>query len=98
MEKRHEQNIEIQRINCHHNFSQKENHFGKDTWITRKGAVQARSGQLGIVPGAMGTKSDVPKLVEDLGFVITRLSNGFMRLNHPDLILEFLTPERRWPG
>jgi hypothetical protein len=36
---------------------------------------------------------DVPDLVKDLGFVVTRLSNGFIRLNHPDLIMEFLTPE-----
>lgn len=44
-------------VNCHHNFAQKEHHFGKDVWITRKGAVQAKEGQLGIIPGSMGARS-----------------------------------------
>jgi len=49
--------IEIDRINCHHNFTQMENHFGKNMWITRKGAIQMNDGQLGVIPGSMGTKS-----------------------------------------
>ena len=53
----HEKEIEVERINCHHNFTQMENHFGKTLWITRKGAIQARVGQMGIVPGSMGTQS-----------------------------------------
>jgi len=53
----HEEEIEVERVNCHHNFTQMENHFGKNLWITRKGAIQARVGQLGIIPGSMGTKS-----------------------------------------
>jgi tRNA-splicing ligase RtcB len=53
----HEGEIEVERINCHHNFTQRENHFNKDVWVTRKGAIQARLGQLGIIPGSMGTKS-----------------------------------------
>lgn len=53
----HEKEIEQERINCHHNFTQKENHFGKEVWLTRKGAIQAQAGQLGIIPGSMGTKS-----------------------------------------
>ncbi len=44
-------------INCHHNFTQMENHSGKNVWITRKGAVSAKSGQMGVIPGSMGTKS-----------------------------------------
>lgn len=44
-------------INCHHNYVQKENHFGKNVWLTRKGAVSAREGELGIIPGSMGAKS-----------------------------------------
>lgn len=44
-------------INCHHNFAAKEHHFGEDVWLTRKGAVSARKGQLGIIPGSMGAKS-----------------------------------------
>jgi tRNA-splicing ligase RtcB len=44
-------------VNCHHNYVEKENHFGKNVWITRKGAVRAREGDLGIIPGSMGAKS-----------------------------------------
>jgi tRNA-splicing ligase RtcB len=44
-------------INCHHNYVEKENHFGKDLWITRKGAIRAREGDLGIIPGSMGQRS-----------------------------------------
>ncbi len=55
---------ETERINCHHNFTQKENHFGKDVWLSRKGAISAREGELGLIPGSMGTASYV---VEGLG-------------------------------
>lgn len=44
-------------VNCHHNYVQKEHHFGENVWITRKGAVSARKDQLGIIPGSMGAKS-----------------------------------------
>jgi len=44
-------------VNCHHNYSTIENHFGEDVWITRKGAVNAAKGTWGIIPGSMGTKS-----------------------------------------
>jgi tRNA-splicing ligase RtcB len=44
-------------INCHHNYATVEEHFGSQVWITRKGAVSAREGQLGIIPGSMGAKS-----------------------------------------
>ena len=44
-------------INCHHNYVAKETHFGEEVYVTRKGAVSARLGQLGIVPGSMGTES-----------------------------------------
>ncbi|WP_431221125.1 RtcB family protein [Leifsonia xyli] len=50
---------ERERINCHHNFTQRENHFGKDVWVSRKGAISAREGQLGLIPGSMGTASYV---------------------------------------
>jgi tRNA-splicing ligase RtcB (3'-phosphate/5'-hydroxy nucleic acid ligase) len=59
-----EDDIETDRINCHHNFTQQEQHRGQDLWITRKGAIQARQGQKGIIPGSMGTKSYI---VEGLG-------------------------------
>jgi tRNA-splicing ligase RtcB len=44
-------------INCHHNYATVEEHFGSRVWITRKGAVSAREGQLGIIPGSMGARS-----------------------------------------
>lgn len=44
-------------VSCHHNYVQREVHFGEEVWLTRKGAVSARSGEFGIVPGSMGTKS-----------------------------------------
>lgn len=44
-------------INCHHNFVIKENHFGANVHVTRKGAVRAREGDLGIIPGSMGARS-----------------------------------------
>lgn len=44
-------------VNCHHNYVSRENHFGSNVLVTRKGAVSARAGQLGIIPGSMGAKS-----------------------------------------
>lgn len=44
-------------INCHHNYVEKENHFGRNLWVTRKGAIRARQGDLGIIPGSMGQQS-----------------------------------------
>jgi Uncharacterized conserved protein len=44
-------------VNCHHNYVQRETHFGENIWVTRKGAVSAYKGQLGIIPGSMGAKS-----------------------------------------
>lgn len=44
-------------VNCHHNYLSKEEFGGKSVWVTRKGAVSARKGQLGIIPGSMGAKS-----------------------------------------
>ncbi len=44
-------------VNCHHNYVTKENHFGANVWVTRKGAVRAREGDLGIIPGSMGARS-----------------------------------------
>jgi tRNA-splicing ligase RtcB (3'-phosphate/5'-hydroxy nucleic acid ligase) len=48
---------ETQRINCHHNFTQREVHDGNELWITRKGAIKADTGDLGVIPGSMGTRS-----------------------------------------
>ena len=63
----HESEIEIERINCHHNFTQQEQHFGSTVWITRKGAIQMRKDQKGVIPGSMGTRS----------YVVSGLQNPF---------------------
>jgi tRNA-splicing ligase RtcB len=44
-------------VNCHHNYVSREHHYGKNVWVTRKGAVRAREGDLGIIPGSMGARS-----------------------------------------
>lgn len=56
--------VEHERVNCHHNFTQQEQHWGKQLWVSRKGAIEAKEGQLGLIPGSMGTRSYV---VEGLG-------------------------------
>jgi tRNA-splicing ligase RtcB len=48
---------ETSRINCHHNFTEREVHDGRELWITRKGAIRARTGDLGVIPGSMGTRT-----------------------------------------
>ncbi|HEY3044022.1 MAG TPA: RtcB family protein [Vicinamibacterales bacterium] len=57
--------LEVQRINCHHNFSQVETHFGENVWVTRKGAIQAKRGMWAMIPGSMGTRS----------YIVTGLEN-----------------------
>jgi tRNA-splicing ligase RtcB len=47
----------IEAVNCHHNYVQKETHFGQEVYVTRKGAVSAKKGELGIIPGSMGARS-----------------------------------------
>ncbi len=61
-------------IDCHHNYVERENHFGKNVWVTRKGAIRARRGDLGIIPGSMGAKS----------FIVNGLGNpeSFMSASH----------------
>lgn len=44
-------------VDCHHNYVEKENHFGSDVWVTRKGATRARKNEYGLIPGSMGTCS-----------------------------------------
>ena len=55
LKKPFEANLEA--VNCHHNYVQRERHFGEDILVTRKGAVSAQKGQLGIIPGSMGARS-----------------------------------------
>ena len=54
-----------ERINCHHNYAANETHDGRSLWITRKGAIRARVGDRGVIPGSMGTDS----------YVVTGLGN-----------------------
>lgn len=56
--------IEKTAINCHHNYASKEVHFGEEVYVTRKGAVNAEKGKLGIIPGSMGARTFI---VEGLG-------------------------------
>lgn len=50
---------ELERINCHHNYTEQEKHFGKNVWLSRKGAINAEAGRPGLIPGSMGTASYV---------------------------------------
>jgi tRNA-splicing ligase RtcB len=56
---------ETDRINTHHNFTTKERHFGRDVWLSRKGAIEAAQVTRGLIPGSMGTAS----------YVVTGLGN-----------------------
>ena len=47
----------VEAVNCHHNYVAREHHYGANVWVTRKGAVRARAGELGIIPGSMGARS-----------------------------------------
>ena len=49
--------VTTEAVNCHHNYVAQEQHFGADVWVTRKGAIRAREGDLGIIPGSMGARS-----------------------------------------
>ena len=55
---------ELSRVNCHHNYTEREVHQGRELWITRKGAISATAGEMGVLPGSMGTDSYI---VEGLG-------------------------------
>jgi tRNA-splicing ligase RtcB len=61
----HTAELDTQRINCHHNFTQQEEHFGHRVWVTRKGAIEARRGMWAMIPGSMGTRS----------YIVTGLEN-----------------------
>ena len=56
--------LTMEAVNCHHNYVERENHFGENVYVTRKGAIRARQGDLGIIPGSMGQRSYI---VEGLG-------------------------------
>jgi tRNA-splicing ligase RtcB len=54
-----------QSVNCHHNYTERERHYGKEVWLSRKGAISAKAGEWGLIPGSMGTRS----------YVVQRLGN-----------------------
>ena len=49
----------LEEINCHHNYTERERHYGRDVWLSRKGAINAEAGRPGLIPGSMGTASYV---------------------------------------
>ncbi|MDF5910206.1 RtcB family protein [Pseudomonas aeruginosa] len=85
----------LEAVDCHHNYVQKERHFGQEVLVTRKGAVSAQKGQLGIIPGSMGAKSFI---VRGLGNqeAFCSCSHGAGADHEPDQGEEGL--QRRRPG
>jgi tRNA-splicing ligase RtcB len=55
----------VEDVQCHHNYTEREEHFGSEVWLTRKGAIDASTGRRGLIPGSMGTRS----------YVVTGLGN-----------------------
>jgi tRNA-splicing ligase RtcB len=49
--------LDMEVVNCHHNYIAQETHYGESVWVTRKGAIRAREGDYGIIPGSMGARS-----------------------------------------
>jgi tRNA-splicing ligase RtcB len=49
----------LEQVQCHHNYTEREEHYGREVWLSRKGAISARTGQPGLIPGSMGTASYV---------------------------------------
>jgi tRNA-splicing ligase RtcB len=64
----------MRRVNCHHNFTQHEDHNGESLWITRKGAIKAAVGDMGVILGSMGTRSylvdEIPAADKDIDQVM----------------------------
>ena len=55
----HQEVQRLEEVNCHHNYTERERHGGRDVWVSRKGAISAKKGQPGLIPGSMGTASYV---------------------------------------
>jgi RNA-splicing ligase RtcB len=83
---------ETRRVNCHHNFTQREVHGGVPLWITRKGAIKADRGDVGVIPGSMGTRSYI---VSGLGNAAswTSCSHGAGRRHSRTKAKKLFTPE-----
>jgi tRNA-splicing ligase RtcB len=55
----HQEVQRLEQVQCHHNYTEREEHYGREVWLSRKGAISARKGQLGLIPGSMGAASYV---------------------------------------
>ena len=62
----------LEQVQCHHNYTEREEHYGRPVWLSRKGAISARKGQPGLIPGSMGAASYV---VAGLGNVESLMSS-----------------------
>ncbi|KGH45634.1 transferase [Modestobacter caceresii] len=63
----------LETVNCHHNYTERERHDGREVWLSRKGAISARRGQAGLIPGSMGTAS----------YVVSGLGNATALMSAP---------------
>ena len=68
--------VDSEAINCHHNYVTTETHFGESVYVTRKGAIRAGAGDLGIIPGSMGTKSYIVAGKGNVHALIVLSTNG----------------------
>lgn len=80
-------------VNCHHNYVARERHFGENVFVTRKGAISAREGELGIIPGSMGAKSYVRSRPRQSGVVVLVLSRR-RAAHEPDRSEASIQPRR----
>ena len=90
-------------LNCHHNYAAKETHDGREMWVTRKGAIRAERGDLGVIPGSMGTKSYIVRgLGNELSYSSCahgagrRMSRGQARREIPIEAFEAAMAGRAW--
>jgi tRNA-splicing ligase RtcB len=82
----------VERVSCHHNYAEVEHHGGRDVWVTRKGAIRAQRGDLGIIPGSMGTDTFIVEgLANPLSF--NSCSHGAGRRMSRNQARKTLTPE-----
>jgi len=95
----------VDKINCHHNFTEKENHMGQNMWITRKGAIRARTGDRGVIPGSMGAETfvvsgvgNVPSFASCSHGAGRKMSRMAARRNLTSESLNRLMGGRAWNG
>jgi len=87
---------EVDRINCHHNFTQREVHGGRQVWVTRKGAIKAGTDDRGVIPGSMGTRSYIVRgkgLGPQLQLLLPRRRTPLQQEQGQEAV----SPWRTWP-